>query len=74
MAKVKWEPAVFHEACEKLPVRDQRRLWDDLKPEQKKLLFEWKTFQAFARISGLDIDLRRRAVSCLRSTRILRAW
>jgi hypothetical protein len=58
MAKVKWEPAVFHESCEKLPVRDQRRLWDDLKPEQKKLLFEWKTFQAFARISGLDIDLR----------------
>jgi hypothetical protein len=56
VAKPKWEPAVFHEACEKLPVRDQRRLWDDLKQQHKKLLFEWKTFWAFARVSGLDID------------------
>ena len=58
LAKPRWEPAVFHEACEKLPVREQRRLRDGLKPDDKKLLFEWKTFRAFARVSGLDIDPR----------------
>jgi hypothetical protein len=53
-----WEPAAFYQWYERLPVDKRKMAWGDLKRHERKVYIEWKTIQAFARASGLDIDPR----------------
>ena len=56
MPKTDWDPAAFHHWYEQLPAHKRERVWNDLTSGQRKVYVEWKTFRAFAKASGLDID------------------
>lgn len=54
----KWDPAEFHHWYSRMPSERKPKVLDDLRPDQRRLYNEWRTFGAFARVARLDVDPR----------------
>jgi len=58
LAKPRWEPAVFSRSVREAASSGAAAAAGRSQARRQEALFEWKTFRAFARVSGLDIDPR----------------